>query len=80
MNDTATILSEQLAMFSLTGLPPCPFCAHTKLTRVSRLLPDGEMVPLLIQCETCGATGPIAASHDQLSALWAVRAAIGRAA
>ena len=80
MNDTATILPEQLAMFSLTGLPPCPFCAHTKLSRVSRKQPDGEIMPLCIQCETCGATGPIAATHDQLTALWAVRASIGRPA
>lgn len=72
--------AAQLAMFSLTGLLACPFCAHTTLTRVSRTQPDGVMMPLCIQCETCGATGPIAATHDQLSALWDVRAAIGRPA
>lgn len=75
-----TAITEQLAMLSLTGLLPCPFCGMTKLSRVSRPQPDGEMMPLCIQCETCGATGPISASHDQLSALWGVRAAIGRPA
>lgn len=68
---------DQLGMFSLTGLLPCPFCGQTKLSRVSRKQPDGDVMPLCIQCETCGATGPVAATHDQLSALWDVRASSG---
>lgn len=71
-------IAEQLSLLSLTGLPPCPFCGMAKLSRVSRKEPGGEIMPLCIQCETCGASGPIAASHDQLTALWCVRAAIGR--
>ncbi len=71
---------DQLSMFSLTGLMPCPFCGQTKLSRISRKQPAGEVVPLCIQCEACGATGPVAATHDQLSSLWDVRASIGRTA
>lgn len=77
---TDASIPQQLALLSLTGLLPCPFCGMTKLSRVSHQKPDEAPAPICIQCEICGATGPIAASHEQLSALWDVRATIGRSA
>lgn len=77
---TTSPIPQQLALLSLTGLMPCPFCGMVTLSSVSYQPPDATPKPLCIQCETCGATGPIAASHDQLRALWDVRAAIGRPA
>jgi Lar family restriction alleviation protein len=71
-------ITQQLSMLSLTGLLPCPFCGSISLTRVSRQETTGVITPLCIHCDACGATGPTAETHDKLSALWDVRAAIGR--
>jgi hypothetical protein len=44
---------------SKTGLLPCPFCGCVKLTMVS--LPKRGKKPSfrLLQCDDCGATGPL---------------------
>lgn len=66
--------STQLQMLSVTGLLPCPFCRSVDLASIS--MPATEDLParpLCITCNACGASGPIAASEDQLRALWGVR-------
>lgn len=72
-------MNEQLVLLSLTGLLPCPFCGQAELSRFSRKEENETPTPICIQCDSCGATGPVAATHDQLSALWDVRANEGRA-
>lgn len=67
-------IADQLEMFSVTGLLPCPFCRSVDLSSVSILLDDGTRKTILIECNACGATGPISESMDQLRALWNVRA------
>lgn len=71
---------QQLALLSVSGLLPCPFCGMAKLARVTRTPPEGEPEPICIQCETCGATGPTATTHEHLRVLWDIRANTGRTA
>jgi len=60
---------------SVTGLRPCPFCGAIRLAYVS--IPDGKggAKALLIQCEECGATGPIQenGNQKQLRGKWDIR-------
>lgn len=63
----------QQELFSATGLTPCPFCKTTSLSLVT-IQPEGmERIPLTIQCDSCGATGPNGVSEDQIRALWDAR-------
>lgn len=65
---------DQLQMLSVTGLLPCPFCRSVQLSHISiRATEDQPKRPLCVQCDTCGASGPMAASEDQQRALWGVR-------
>ena len=51
-----------------TKLQPCPFDASRKL-KVEHFNGDYH-----VHCQTCGATGPLAASWDEAEQLWNVRA------
>lgn len=59
-----------LPLRSAKGNKPCPFCGSTQLALVVH---NPTQKPVLIECETCGASGPIAATEKQLAALWNMR-------
>ncbi len=60
---------------SLTGLRPCPFCGSVRLSSITlRDQTTRALRPLLLQCNDCGATGPIGKSLDEIRRLWDVRA------
>ncbi|WP_313645262.1 hypothetical protein [Stenotrophomonas sp.] len=62
----------QLPLTSIKGNRSCPFCGGTSLSSVAVKGP--EPLPLCIQCDTCGATGPIAVPGLDLEMLWNTRA------
>ena len=66
--------APQLQMFSISGRIPCPWCKGVKLSRITRQDDDGTLTPISLMCDTCGATGPTASTHEHMAALWDARA------
>jgi transcription elongation factor Elf1 len=66
---------ELIERRSRTGRKPCPFCGSIDLVLVTFGKDDK---PLLLQCKSCGATGPnpngTTIDEEQLAALWDLRA------
>lgn len=70
MPDKQIPLMEQMHR-SVTGRLPCPFCGSVKL---SLIVVGEKKKPLLIQCSSCGATGPTGKDIKEMDALWDMRA------
>lgn len=67
-------VGQQMQMFSVTGLSPCPWCKGVKLSRVTHVADDGTKTPISLMCDSCGATGPVAGTHEEMAELWDARA------
>lgn len=68
------IPSDQMEMLSITGRRPCLWCKSVKLSRITHVAPDGTKTPISLIGDDCGATGPVAATHEEMAALWDSRA------
>lgn len=66
-------VAQQMQMFSVTGRLPCPWCKGVNLSQVTHRADDGTLTPISLICENCGASGPTAATHEHMSALWDAR-------
>ncbi|WP_147282645.1 hypothetical protein [Pseudomonas jessenii] len=65
--------AQQMQMFSVTGRRPCPWCRGVKLSQITHVADDGTQTPISLICDTCGASGPTAGTHEQMAALWDTR-------